>query len=114
MQRYEYKAVGAPRRAKRAKGARTSTDRFARTLTDLINAEAQDGWEYLRADTLPMDEKKGMLGAANETFQTVLIFRRTTAAGAGAAAQVTELRSFRADKSEPDMPLQLGPAERSD
>ncbi|MEM9642405.1 MAG: DUF4177 domain-containing protein [Pseudomonadota bacterium] len=112
MQRFEYKAVSAPRRAKRAKGARSASDRFARTLTELINLDAQEGWEYLRADTLPMDEKKSMLGAANETFQTVLIFRRVLSAGN--KAQVTDLRSFRADKSEPEPPMQLGPAERSD
>lgn len=76
MQHYEYKVVAAPRRAKRAKGAKTNADRFAFMLSELMNAEAREGWEYLRADTLPAEEKKGMLSNATEVYQTVLVFRR--------------------------------------
>jgi len=43
MTLFEYRILPSPRRAKRAKGARTPQDRFARTLTDLINAEAAEG-----------------------------------------------------------------------
>ena len=110
MQMYEYKAVTAPRRAKRAKGARTTADRFARTLTEMINVEANEGWEYMRADTMPMDEKKGMLSSASEVFQTVLIFRRAVASG----ASVTELRPVLADKDGPEVPITLGPARKRD
>ncbi len=109
MQLFEYKVVSAPRRAKRAKGARTTADRFARTLTDMINKEADGGWEYMRADTMPMDEKKGMLSSASEVFQTVLIFRRAQGAG---AASVTELRPVLRDSKAPEAPLSLGPATR--
>ncbi len=76
MQTYEYKVVSAPRRPKRVKGARTVVDRFARTLTDLINSEAAEGWEYLRAESLPVEEKKGMLSSASENYHSVLVFRR--------------------------------------
>ncbi|MEM8789730.1 MAG: DUF4177 domain-containing protein [Pseudomonadota bacterium] len=109
---YEYKAVTAPRRAKRAKGARTPADRFARTLTETINAEAAEGWEYLRADTLPVDEKQGMLGKATEVFQSVLIFRRSAGAQ---GANVTDLRPLRAEAATVnDPPMNLGPAVRKE
>jgi len=76
MDRFEYKVMASPRRAKRVKGAKTTTDRFAHAMTDLINEQAADGWEYLRAETLPVDEKKGMLSAAQEAYHSVLVFRR--------------------------------------
>ncbi|MSU90544.1 hypothetical protein GE300_13110 [Rhodobacteraceae bacterium 2CG4] len=76
MQHFEYKVVAAPRRAKRAKGAKTPAERFAFMLSEVMNAEARDGWEYLRADTLPAEEKKGMLSNPTEVYQTVLVFRR--------------------------------------
>ena len=104
MQNFEYKVVAAPRQAKRAKGAKTPADRFARTLAEAINAEAAEGWEYMRADTLPMDEKKSMLGSATEVFQTVLVFRRSTGrVGESASPQ-------RHEAAEPG--LRLGPADR--
>lgn len=112
MQRFEYKVVNAPRRpvAKRQKGVRTPQDRFAKTLTDLINEEARGGWEYLRADTLPVEQKSGMLSSAKEVFQTVLIFRRALShAVQPEPGSVTELRSLRTD-SQTARPL--GPAER--
>lgn len=107
---FEYHLIPAPRRAKRAKGARTPADRYARTLTDMINAEAAAGWEYLRADTLPVDEKKSMLGAPTETFQTVLVFRRTV----GTGTRAPEPRPVLVDTEPPISKLSLGPAERRD
>lgn len=77
---YEYKVVGAPERAKRARGARTRTDRVARALQDLINAEAVDGWEYQRTDLLPVEERPGFFSRPRETHRAVLIFRRLDAA----------------------------------
>ena len=76
MQSYEYKIVPAPKKAKRARGAKTVPDRFARTLTDVINAEAAEGWEYLRAESLPVEEKKSMLSATAERYFSVLVLRR--------------------------------------
>ena len=94
MSHYEYRVVPSPRRAKRAKGAKTPQDRYARTLAEVINAEAAEGWEYLRADTLPVDEKKGMLSAATEVYQTVLIFRRATAAQVSKVAEPRDEPTF--------------------
>jgi len=115
MQDYEYKVIPAPRRTKRVKGAKTVSDRFARTLTDLMNSEAAEGWEYLRADTLPVEERKGYLSNAGESFQSLLIFRRARRAGAeDREPSVTTLRPMRSDGAEPRRPLSLGPARRDD
>lgn len=110
MSAFEYRIIPAPRRAKRAKGARTPADRYARTLTDLVNAEAAEGWEYLRADTMPMDEKTGMLSATKETFQTVLVFRRRVE---GAALELVDSRPVRAEAVTPPARRPLGPAGRA-
>lgn len=106
MSRYEYRVIPAPRRAKRAKGARTPQDRFARTLTDVINDEAKEGWEFQRAESLPVEEKKGMLSSATESYQSVLVFRR--------ALQQPATRpdpALRAVTNPPQPSLRLGPAE---
>lgn len=73
---YEYKCVGAPERARRRKGARTRSDRVARAMEDLINDNAIDGWEYLRTDLVPVEEKGGVLSRSQEVHRAVLIFRR--------------------------------------
>jgi hypothetical protein len=76
MPRFEYKVVAAPRKGVKAKEARTSEDRFAHAIAVLINAQARDGWEYLRTDTLPMEERKGLTGKTT-VYQNLLIFRRS-------------------------------------
>ncbi len=80
-QTFEYKVVPAPRRGEKARGAKTTVDRFAVALTRVMNEQARDGWEYIRADTLPCDERSGLTGTATH-FQHLLVFRRALAAGA--------------------------------
>jgi len=75
MQRYEFQVVPAPRRGEKARSARTTEERFALALTTLMNNLGQEGWEYVRADTLPCDERSGLTGTKT-TFQNVLVFRR--------------------------------------
>ena len=72
---YEYRVRPAPRTAPREKGVKTTEERFALTLTRLMNAEARDGWEFLRAESLPCEERRGLTGRT-ETTQTLLVFRR--------------------------------------
>ena len=76
MQRYEYRVVPAPRRGDKARGVKTAEDRFALALTSLMNALGAEGWEYLRADTLPLDERAGLTGGTRTSFQNLLVFRR--------------------------------------
>lgn len=75
MQRYEFKVIPAPRRGEKAREAKTTEDRFALALSSLMNSLGRDGWDYVRADTLPCDERTGLTGTKT-TFQTVLVFRR--------------------------------------
>jgi hypothetical protein len=73
---FEYKVIPAPARAEKIRGLRTTTERFAHVLTQAINAEADEGWEYVRAETLPCEERKGLMGGTRRTTEVVLIFRR--------------------------------------
>jgi Domain of unknown function (DUF4177) len=119
MNQYEYRVVAAPRKPKKVKGAKTSQDRFARTLTDVINEEARMGWEFVSSETLPADEKTSMLGSVKETFHTVLVFRRYVATAQThapkprlAAAPQEDIRREPSLQSE-DKPLfspKIGPA----
>lgn len=72
---YEYKVVTAPLRAVKVKGLKTTEERFAHMLEEALNDEAREGWEYLRAETLPCEERRGLTGTA-KSFQSVLVFRR--------------------------------------
>lgn len=75
MQRYEYKVVPAPPRGDKVRGARTTAERFAAAMMTVMNDLGRDGWEYLRADTLPCEERVGLTGKAS-SFQHMLVFRR--------------------------------------
>jgi hypothetical protein len=75
MTHYEYKAIPAPTRGTKAKGVKTTADRFALTLTDALNEQSADGWEFVRAETLPCEERSG-LTSKTTSFQHLLIFRR--------------------------------------
>ena len=79
MRKFEYKAVPAPTTGTKAKGVKTTEDRFSLSLTNVLNEMAEDGWEYVRAETLPVTERKGLTGS-QQTYQNILIFRKPTAA----------------------------------
>lgn len=82
---FEYAAIPAPARAEKLKGAKSPAERYAATLTDAINRMAAQGWEYLRADTLPSEERSGLTGRTT-LFHNLLIFRRSVkGAGTGRA-----------------------------
>ena len=85
MQQFEYKVVPAPRRGEKSKAAKTVPERFAFALTGLMNALGREGWEYLRADTLPCEERAGLTGTKTQ-FQNMLVFRRPVAAAVGLAS----------------------------
>lgn len=75
MQRFQYKVIPAPRRGEKAKGAKTTEERFAVALTQVMNELGAEGWEYVRADTLPCDERAGLTGTKT-SYQNLLVFRR--------------------------------------
>jgi hypothetical protein len=76
MVTYEYKVIPAPRDGVRTKGAKGISGRFAGALEQAMNKLGADGWEYIRADTLPVDERNGITRRKTETYQSVLVFRR--------------------------------------
>lgn len=73
---FDYKVVPAPRRSKRIKGVKAGDELFALTLTDAINEQARQGWEYVRAESLPSESPAGWFRRSVSAEQTVLVFRR--------------------------------------
>jgi hypothetical protein len=73
---YEYKAIGAPEKPKRQRGARSGSDRAAAAFEEVLRAEAVDGWEYLRTDLVPLTERSGWFGHRREVTRAVMVFRR--------------------------------------
>ncbi len=94
---FEYKVVPAPTRGRKIRGVKTPADRFAHALETAINALAEEGWEYLRTDTLPAEERQGLTGRTT-VYQNMLVFRR--------AVEVAE----EAATSDPALARKPGPA----
>jgi hypothetical protein len=107
MQRFEYKVIPAPKRGEKARGVKTTEDRFAYALTHLMNDLGAEGWEYVRADALPCEERVGFTGTKT-TFQNVLVFRRMI--GAATEEERPSTRLLLSDPISAAMP-RLGPAD---
>lgn len=75
MQQHEYTVIPAPARGEKSRGARTGAERFAHALAVEINRMAAAGWEYIRAETLPCEERSG-LTSRTTVYHNVLVFRR--------------------------------------
>ena len=78
---YEYKVVPAPTRGRKAAGVKTPEARFALGFEQVLNEMGRDGWEYLRADILPSQERQG-LTSSHTVYRSVLVFCREIAASA--------------------------------
>lgn len=76
--RFEYKVVPAPARGVKARGLRSGEERFAHALSSLMNEMAAEGWDYLRSDTLPAEERQGLTGSRT-VYHNMLVFRRALA-----------------------------------
>jgi hypothetical protein len=121
MQRYEYKVLPAPTRGEKVRGAKTGPDRFAAALSGLMNAQAREGWDYVRADTLPCEERTGFTGRTT-VYHNMLVFRRALATATASPADempaspalLTAQTPFgeapRITLSEPGTAPRLGPA----
>jgi hypothetical protein len=106
MQRFEFKVIPAPKRGEKARGVKTTEDRFALALTNLMNQLGAEGWDYVRADALPCEERVGLTGTKT-TFQNMLVFRRAIANSAAEAPQTSRLLLQEPVPAAP----RLGPAE---
>lgn len=76
MARYSYKTVAAPRRARKAKGVKGADALLAHAMGELISEEAAGGWEYVRTDSLPVEEGGGLFSRPVTTWRAVMTFRR--------------------------------------
>lgn len=111
MTRYEYKVVAAPNKAKAFKGVRCHEDRFASVLAEVMNEMAASDWEYLRAESLPCEEKTGLTSRV-EAYQSVLVFRRQIAAGQKffetPPTRQIELHEVKEDQTEQEISFKAG------
>lgn len=78
MQMHEYLALPAPRKGAKVKNLKTPAERFAYSVTTLMNELAAEGWEFWRSECLPSDERKGLTGTT-VVQNHLLIFRRPSA-----------------------------------
>ena len=109
----EYKVVPAPVRAVKSKGLKTTADRFANTLAERINAEAAGGWQFLRTESLPCEERS-RFGAARMSQQVVMVFARELGAArpdAGAALAAVQVGA-QAPETRSAPPVQAGETRR--
>lgn len=97
---YDYKVIPAPARAQKLKGLKTTPERFAHLLSETLNQWAAEGWEYLRAETLPCEERKGLTGW-RMTTQTILVLRRPRSQEEPARLSALSAASLRAEPAAP-------------
>ena len=76
IQKYEYKVIPAPAKGRKGPGVKGPQSRFAHGLETVINELAVEGWEYLRADILPSEERQG-LASSQTVYRSMLVFRRS-------------------------------------
>lgn len=72
---YEYKVIPAPAKPRKTPGVKGAEAKFAVGIEAAMNEYAADGWEYLRADILPSEERRGFR-SSQTVYRTVLVFRR--------------------------------------
>jgi|GEM_PF-1943499 hypothetical protein len=107
MPRYEYLTVPAPRKGEKSKGAKTPEARIAQAMQSLLNEKGAEGWEYLRADLVPMEERAG-IASKTVNYHTVLVFRREMD-----AAQVSRVFNAYPETEEITEEVKSKPARRS-
>lgn len=49
--------------------------KFSNAVTLLMNEMAADGWDYIRSDTLPCEERQGLTGKTVK-YHAMMMFRR--------------------------------------
>ncbi|HEY9039913.1 MAG TPA: DUF4177 domain-containing protein [Roseovarius sp.] len=97
---YKYKVVPAPTKGQKAQGVKTPEARIANTIEGLLNAQAAEGWEYLRTDILPSDERSGLTGTQT-VYRTLMVFRRAKGDPQDAAGDVIAAAQSAAEAASP-------------
>jgi len=94
---FEYRLLPTPAASKKVKGLKTVPERFAHALTEALNTEAKNGWEFAGQESFSVEEKSGMMKKSIITELTYLIFKRSIATDAVPLDQKLEkLRNQRA------------------
>jgi len=101
---FEYSVVPAPKKGMKAKGIKTTEDRFAHALQQIMNEKGADGWDYVRTDTLPTEERQGLTGRTT-VYQNMMVFKRPLTADAPETDPVSEEDPplFLTSQREPDV-----------
>lgn len=87
MTRFEYQVIPAPTKGEKARGVRTGAERFALSLAAVMNRMGREGWDYVRAESLPCEEKSGWTRRTT-VMQHVLVFRRVLSDDGARASSV--------------------------
>jgi len=95
---FEYKLLPVPAPAKKAKGRKTLPERMAHALTELMNAEAKQGWAFSGQESFPVEEKSGLMGKETQVNCRYMVFRREISLEAMPLDQ--KLEKLRERKSE--------------
>ena len=93
---YEYSVIPAPKKGLKARGVRSAEDRFANAMQTIMNEKGAEGWDYVRTDTLPADERTGLTGSKT-VYQNMMVFRRALSPAAEAPTALLE-----APRAEPE------------
>ncbi|MEL6690069.1 MAG: hypothetical protein AAFP28_07095 [Pseudomonadota bacterium] len=75
MDKYQYRVVPTPVKTKGLGGTSDGGASFAHIIETTMNELGAEGWHYVRADTMPAEERVGF-ASKHTVFQNVLIFRR--------------------------------------
>lgn len=76
MSYYEYRVVPAPKSLPKVKGQKSPEGRYCHAMSEALNAEGRDGWEFQRSETIETAVKRGFLSKARPETISVLVFRR--------------------------------------
>lgn len=103
MIHYEYRVIPSPAKGEKARGVKTPEARFARTVEAELNRMGADGWEYIRADLLPSEERSGLTGSVTN-WRTLLVFRRPLTEGASARIEPSLAAPVPVEETPSDAP----------
>ena len=108
MQHYEYKVIPAPDRGEKTRGAKTPSDRYAQALTSVLNRMAREGWDYVRAEMLPSEERSGLTRRVT-VYHNILVFRRPVEAAPDRLAPQRQLTAEAAEGKAPRLESPAAP-----
>ena len=77
MHRCEYKTVPLPVPLRvQKKGRRSHGDLVAEAMDEILNAQALEGWEFVRSETVRTQRKAGVFGKLQIIDSVLLVFTR--------------------------------------